>query len=122
MFNGGMYTGKLWEISVGLHQFCSDQLYPARLLVIGCLSQWAHLKLQVIILSDIYLSKWRVFGFKVWLSKSEKCVACEKLGPKNLLYRPVMDRPRLVTIRPKIQQQNGMDGFIVSFSSDENLS
>ena len=25
-----------------------------------------------------------------------------------------MDRPKLVTIRPKIQQQNGMDGFIVS--------
>ena len=28
-----------------------------------------------------------------------------------------MDRPKLITIRPKIQQQNGMDGFIVSFSS-----
>ena len=26
-----------------------------------------------------------------------------------------MDRPKLITIRPKIQQQNGMDGFIVSF-------
>ena len=28
-----------------------------------------------------------------------------------------MDRPKLITIRPKIQQQNGMDGFIVSFST-----
>ena len=71
-------TGKFWEISV-VHQFRSDQPYPARLVVIVCLSHCKHFQLRVISISDILLSKWlsMCLIWKCKMSDIEKCVTCE---------------------------------------------